>query len=202
MAHRAGRHPPDARRIFTLRWSTIESAWLADWNSQSKEELMKFQLAIALFALSLAASAQAAPLKAGDLTIENPRARATPKGSEVGAGYLSIENGGAAADRLTGATTDFAAVQVHEMKMNKGVMEMREVSGGLEIPPHKTVVLKPNGYHLMFIGLKHPLVKGETAHVTLTFEHAGQIAVDFPVMAIGAAGPGGGMSHDMKGMKM
>jgi copper(I)-binding protein len=163
---------------------------------------MKLLFPAALLALTLAsAPAPAAPVKAGDLTIENAWARATPKGAPVGVGYLSIRNDGATADRLTGASADFAAVQVHEMKMNKGVMEMREVSGGLEIPAHATVTLKPGGYHLMFTDLKHPLVKGETAHLTLTFEHAGQVGVDLPVMGIGASGAGAA-KHDMKGMKM
>ncbi len=163
---------------------------------------MKIQLSIALLALALGAGpAVADTVKVGNITVESPWARATPKGSEVGAGYLTIKNDGATADRLTGVTVDFAIVQVHEMKMNKGVMEMREVAGGLEIPAHGTVKLAPNGYHLMFIGLKHPLVKGETAKATLTFEHAGKVAVDLPILAIGAGGPGG-VSHEMKGMKM
>ncbi len=163
---------------------------------------MKTMLSTTLIAVALAAApAHATPIRVGDLTIETPWARATPKGATVGAGYLTIKNAGATADRLTGAAADFAAVQVHEMKLNEGVMEMREVAGGLEIPAHKTVTLRPNGYHLMFMQLKHPLVKGETAKTTLIFEHAGQVQVDFPVMGVGAAGPGG-MSHEMKGMKM
>jgi copper(I)-binding protein len=162
---------------------------------------MKALLSSALIALTLAAPpALADSVKAGDLTIESPWARATPKGSPVGAGYLTIKNDGAAADRLTGVTVDFADVQVHEMKMTDGVMQMREIPGGLEIPAHKTVTLAPNGNHLMFIGLKHPLAKGETVKATLSFEHAGQVAVDMPVLAVGAMGPG--VAHDMKGMKM
>lgn len=163
---------------------------------------MKTILSTTLIALALAAGpALAAPVKAGDLTIESPWARATPKGAEVGAGYLTIKNDGAAADRLTAVITDFATVQVHEMKMSKSVMQMREVAGGLEIPAHKTVALAPNGFHLMFTQLKHPLVKGQTVKATLTFAHAGQVAVDFPVMGVGAPGQGG-MSKSMKGMKM
>lgn len=152
---------------------------------------MKALIPAALALIALAGPALAASHKAGDLTIESPWARATPKGASVGAGYLAIRNDGATADKLTAITTDFATVQVHEMSMANGVMKMREVAGGLEIPAHKSVKLAPGGYHLMFMGLKHPLVKGETVKATLTFEHAGSVAVDFPVMGIGAAGPGG-----------
>ncbi len=162
---------------------------------------MKTLFSSVLIALTLAAPpALADSIKAGDLTIDNPWARATPKGSPVGAGYLTIKNDGANADRLTGVTVDFATVQVHEMKMTDGVMQMREITGGLAIPAHQSVALAPNGNHLMFVGLKHPLAKGETVKATLTFEHAGQVAVDMPVLAVGAMGPGA--AHDMKGMKM
>jgi copper(I)-binding protein len=158
-------------------------------------------LALAL-ALS-AAPALAQEIKVGDLTIEKPWARATPKGAEVGAGYLVIRNDGAAPDRLTGGSADFAAVEIHEMAMEGGVMKMRELKDGLVIPAHGAVKLAPSGYHVMFTGLKSPLVKGETVKVTLTFEHAGAVALDFAVQGVGAASPGGGMNGgDMKGMKM
>lgn len=156
------------------------------------------------FALSLvAAPALAQEIKAGDLTIVQPWARATPKGADVGGGYLEIRNAGAAPDRLTGGSADFAGVEVHQMKMDKGVMTMREVTGGLEIPAHGAVKLAPSGYHLMFTGLKHALVKGESVKATLTFEHAGAVIVEFPVQGIGASGPTAGAKDDgMKGMKM
>ncbi|HXT09561.1 MAG TPA: copper chaperone PCu(A)C [Roseiarcus sp.] len=158
---------------------------------------MKMLASTALLALALAAApAIAASVKVGDLTIKDAWARATPKGAPVGAGYLTIENGGATADRLTGIAVDFANVQVHEMSMNNGVMKMREVAGGVEIPAHKTVTLAPSGYHLMFMQLKHPMVKGQPFKATLTFQHAGQATVEFPVMPVGSPGP------DMKGMKM
>ena len=128
-----------------------------------------------------------------------PWARATPKGAEVGGGYLTIHNNGATPDRLTGGTADFATVEVHQMKSKNGVMEMREVEGGLAIPAHGSVALTPGGYHLMFKHLTHPLVKGESVKATLKFEHAGPVEVEFNVMGIGAAGPGG--MKGMKGMK-
>ena len=163
---------------------------------------MKILLSTAVVALALGfAPARADAIKAGDLKIETPWARATPKGAQVGAGYLTIENDGATADRLTGVSADFAEVQVHEMTMSHGVMQMREVAGGLEIPAHKSVTLKPSGYHLMFMKLQHPLVKGQTIKATLTFARAGQVSVDFPVMAVGSPGPGG-RTGAMKGMKM
>ena len=151
----------------------------------------------AAVALALAAApALAQEIKAGDLTIEKPWARATPKGADVGAAYLEIRNAGGEADRLTGGTADFANVEIHEMTMQGAVMKMRELKDGLAIPAHGDVKLTPGGYHVMLTGLKHPLVKGETAKVTLTFERAGAVPVDFSVVGVGASGA------DMKGMDM
>ena len=163
---------------------------------------MKHRLALA-FALALsAAPAIAQEFKAGDITIDKAWSRATPKGAEVGAGYLTIHNNGATPERFTGGTADFAGVEIHEMSMVGGVMKMRELKDGLVIPAHGAVTLAPNGYHLMFTDLKQPLTKGAVAKATLTFEHAGAIPVEFPVQGVGASSGGQPKKNDMGGMKM
>jgi periplasmic copper chaperone A len=159
-----------------------------------------FPLAFAL-ALS-AAPALAQEFKAGDIVIEKAWARATPKGAEVGGAYMTIENKGATPDRLTGGSADFGAVEIHETKSENGVMEMREVTGGLAIPAHGSVGLAPGGYHLMLTHLAHPLNKGDRVKATLTFEHAGAVEVEFNVLGVGAAGAGGMKGGAMGGMKM
>ncbi len=153
-----------------------------------------------LFILALGLAINAAPalaqeFKAGDIVVEKPWARATPKGAEVGGGYLDIQNKGATPDRLTGGAADFATVEIHEMKSENGVMEMRQLKDGLAIPAHGSVALSPGGYHLMFTHLVHPLTKGEVVKVTLNFEHAGAVPIAFPVMGVGSTGP-----EPMRGM--
>jgi periplasmic copper chaperone A len=160
-----------------------------------------FPLALALaIGAAAPASAFAQVFKAGDIVIEKPWARATPKGAEVGGAYMTIQNKGAAPDRLTGGSADFATVEVHQMMSENGVSKMREVAGGLNIPAHGSVGLSPGGYHLMFTHLTHPLTKGETVKATLNFEHAGPVEVEFAVTGVGAAGIGG--MKGMGGMKM
>ena len=158
-----------------------------------------FFLPLAL-ALALSAAPALAQGKAGDIVIVSPWARATPKGAEVGGGYLTIENNGSAPDRLTGGTADFATVELHEMKTQNGVMTMRELKNGVNIPAHGAIRLAPGGDHIMFAHLKRPLVKGEKIRVTFNFEHAGAIEVEFPVEGLGASGPSQG--GKMGGMKM
>jgi copper(I)-binding protein len=164
-------------------------------------------LALALLiAAAGGAHALAQEIKAGDIVIQKPWVRATPKGADVGAGYLTIRNNGAAPDRLTGGSADFASVEVHEMKTEAGVMKMQEVKNGLAVPAHASVGLAPGGYHLMFNHLTHPLTKGDAVKATLNFEHAGPVEVEFPVLGIGATSAGAASEKKptgaMGGMKM
>jgi periplasmic copper chaperone A len=126
----------------------------------------------------------------GGLKIVHPWARTTPKGSSVGAGYMTIINGGSAPDRLIDASSDIAErIEIHEMRMENGVMKMRAHNGGLEIKQNETVEFNPNSYHLMFVGLRKPLTQGEHVNATLKFEKAGTVNVYFDVEPIGAFPP-------------
>ncbi len=170
--------------------------------------------ACAVFAAALfAVPARAEEVKAGDLVITQAWSRATPGGAKVGGGYLTIENKGTEADRLTGGSADVAGkVEVHEMAMNNGVMTMRPLDKGLVIEPGKTVKLAPGGYHLMLLDLKSPLKQGDKLPVTLEFEKAGKVSLSLDVQGVGAQGPasadgqGGHMemkkTPDHSGMKM
>lgn len=143
---------------------------------------------LALLLLAGAAAAHAADFKLGDITVTTPWSRATPNGAEVAAGFMQISNAGAAPDRLVAAASTIAGVtQIHEMAMKDGVMEMRELAGGLEIPAGGSVELRPKSFHIMFMALKRPLKEGETIAVELTFEKAGKLKIEMPVGAMGAS---------------
>lgn len=130
----------------------------------------------------LTASAHAQDYVVGNIEIHDPHIRATPPKASVAGGYMTIRNGGSEPDRLVGGSADFAEkVEIHEMKMEGDVMKMREIEGGVEIPPGGEIVLKPGGFHMMFTGLDEQLVAGETRSASLQFEHAGTIALEFEV---------------------
>ncbi|MFY9838719.1 MAG: copper chaperone PCu(A)C [Xanthobacteraceae bacterium] len=143
---------------------------------------------LAMFAALVAATPAAfAQGNETSIAIEQPWARATPAGALTGVVYLTLENKTSTADRLTGVSSNVAAqVQIHEMAVVDGVMQMRQVAGGLPIPAGGSVILKPSSYHVMLIGLKRPLVAGETLPLTLTFANAGNISITVPVQAMGA----------------
>ena len=137
----------------------------------------------------------------GDLELTDLWARATPPRAPAAGGFVTITNHGTAPDHLIAVSTPMAGVgEVHEMKVEDGVMTMRPLEGGIEIPAGGTVTLKPGGYHLMFIELKEPFVAGAVVPATLTFEKAGSVDVDLAVMPIGAPGMGeGNMDHGNMG---
>lgn len=141
--------------------------------------------AAALAALALTLPAAASDYKIGAIEIEDAWSRATPKLAPTGAGFMKIENEGAAPDRLLAAACDCAEfVEIHQMKNDGGVMKMQEVEAGIVIPAGDEVVLKPGGYHIMFINLKRPFSVGDKVRTTLTFERAGKIDVDLDVQPL------------------
>src|SRR4051812_44804485 len=143
-------------------------------------------LTAAALAVFVAGSAHAQEYKAGPLAIDHPWTRATPKSATVAGGYLKITNSGSTPDRLIGGSADVSRkFEVHQMSMDGGVMKMRELKDGLEIPAGATVELKPGSYHIMMVNLSHPLAKGDKVKGSLTFEKAGKVDVEFTVEALG-----------------
>ena len=146
-----------------------------------------FVLAATLLALT-ATAAPAHDYTVGSLKIDHPWSRATPKGASVAGGYLKITNSGTTPDRLSGGTTDAAKkFEIHQMSMEGGVMKMRELPNGIEIPPGATVELKPGSFHVMMTGITRPFVKGDRVKASLTFEKAGKVDVEFAVDAAGTS---------------
>jgi copper(I)-binding protein len=139
-------------------------------------------LAFALAACGAPVAPAPEPAPAGGIEITDARAGPTPNGVDVSAGYLTIVNNGAEADRLVSAASARAAsVELHTMSMDGAVMRMRPIEGGVAIPAGGAAVFAPGGAHLMFMGVTAPFAEGESVAVTLTFERGGEINVDLPV---------------------
>jgi len=92
-------------------------------------------------------------------------------------------------DRLVSASCPAAGfVEIHAIRVKGPVLEMRKLDGGLVIPPANQQILKPRGYHLLMSGLASPLAVGTKLPITLVFERAGNVTLDFAVGAPGAVG--------------
>lgn len=138
-----------------------------------------------------AALAFAAGISAAQVKVEGAWARPTVPGQQGGGGFLTLTS--PAGDRLLGGSTPLAQrFELHTMAMKGDVMEMRQVDA-IELPAGKPVKLEPGGLHVMFIGLTQPLALGSKVPVTLRFEKAGEVKVDFDVMSRPA--PAGGHKH-------
>ncbi|WP_162455692.1 copper chaperone PCu(A)C [Pseudoxanthomonas kalamensis] len=137
-------------------------------------------------ALLLATAACSAEPKQG-VRVEGAWARATVAAAPVAGGFLTVVNTGTKDDRLLRAESGIAErVEIHEMRHEDGMMRMRALADGLAVPAGGKVELAPGGYHLMFIRPTHALTAGERFSVTLVFEHAGAIPVEFEVREMGA----------------
>jgi copper(I)-binding protein len=131
---------------------------------------------LALMALAGAAAGDAS------IRIEDPWVRRAPAPPGPGpdpqsktAAYLTIVNRGATPDTLLSATADVAtSVELHQTREVGGMMTMAEVPK-IAVAAGARVSLKPGGYHLMLIGLRHGLGPGQTVTLTLRFERAGPV---------------------------
>lgn len=141
---------------------------------------------LAILALCLAATgASAKDFTHENITVRQPWARATIGDLRMTAGYLEAINTAEFTDRLIGAESD-AAEKIEIHKVENGTMSMVE---RVEIEPSQPVVFAPGGYHLMIGPLKGPLAEGSTLPITLRFERAGEIEVEFEVEAANATAP-------------
>jgi len=115
------------------------------------------------------------------ITVTGAWARPTIAKMRISAAYFqaAITDG---EDRLIAVKTPAAEkAEFHQHIMENGVAKMRPVDS-VAVTPGQPAVFKPGGYHVMIMGLKGPLNEGDTFPLTLTFEKAGDVAVDVMVM--------------------
>lgn len=105
---------------------------------------------------------------AGDIEIKSPWVRGTVAGQMATGAFMEVSSKSGAA--LVGAASPVAGVtEIHEMKMDGGVMKMRAVAR-LDLPAGKPVILGPGGYHVMLMNLKQTIKTGDSVPLTLQFE--------------------------------
>ncbi|MDP2431902.1 MAG: copper chaperone PCu(A)C [Pseudomonadota bacterium] len=107
----------------------------------------------------------ALPALADTVKVDNAWVRATAPGQQVAGGFMELT---ADTDMtlVGGASPVSKAFELHYMRMENGVMEMRQVKD-IALPRGKTVSLEPGGLHVMFIGLKDQIKPGQKVPMAL-----------------------------------
>jgi copper(I)-binding protein len=151
------------------------------------------------FISGLIASLLALPCLA-QVTVSEPWVRGTVPEQKASGAFMSLTS--QTDSRLVQVQSPVAAtVEIHEMKMDGGVMRMRPIAD-LALPAGKAVSLAPGGYHVMLIGLKQVLKPGDQVPLTLVVEGADkqrqQIEVKAavrPLNSAAGAAPAAGSAH-------
>ena len=139
----------------------------------------------------LSAPASAQHYTQGDVSVHRPWSRELPPVAPNGAAYFQVENGGSESVRIVGASSPVAdRAELHTHEMDGGVMKMRHVRA-VEVPAKGTASFAPGGLHVMLIGLKKPLVAGESFPLILEFDMAGTIDLTVEVTRDGPTDHGG-----------
>ncbi|MEQ7874895.1 copper chaperone PCu(A)C [Sphingomonas sp. ASV193] len=119
------------------------------------------RLSLALLGLALA-GCQPRPVN----TIHDARVVVTGTGAAV---YATIDDKGGG-DRLVEVELDgIGRAPLHDMRIENGVMKMREVPGGFAVPAGGQLRLAPMGKHAMIESMANPPRPGTTIPLTFSF---------------------------------
>jgi hypothetical protein len=125
-------------------------------------------LGIAAMVILAAAGLAMAPSASAQVAVTDAWVRGTVTGQKATGAFMQLKS--PADTALVAAASPVAKiVEIHEMKMEGGMMKMNAVDK-LALPAGKVVDLKPGGYHVMLMDLVKPLQDGDTVPLQLTFE--------------------------------
>ena len=109
---------------------------------------------------------------------------ATVAGMENGAAYVSVENTGPRDAELVGVSGDAAEfVQIHTHVMDGELKRMVAASLPLTLAPGEQLIMKPGGFHVMFLGLVEAFEADDELNITMHFEgrHVRDLDVVIPI---------------------
>src|SRR5690606_10793490 len=119
-----------------------------------------FKIAGALSALAATGALMSVQPALAQPQVSEPWVRATVAHQRATGAFMRITSD-ADASLVAASSPRAGTVEIHEMKIEHGVMKMRPVDK-ISLPAGKTIELKPGGYHLMLLDLKSRVDAGTT----------------------------------------
>lgn len=104
---------------------------------------------------------------ADNISISNAFIKKPRPGVDVTAGFATI-NSNIELKVMKVSNKNFKNIELHSMKMNYGVMEMRKLTEP-KLGPNSPLVLTPGSDHLMLFGINKELKSGEKVDLTFLF---------------------------------
>ena len=161
--------------------------------SSPKQSLIPLAFASIVIGFGAASSAQPAEKSTAMPTVSEVWVKPTIPGASVSAAYMQIKS--ATPIKLIKVESSSAGiVEIHDMKMNDGVMEMKALDA-VDVGPGKLVRLAPGGMHVMLMKVKKPISKGDKVPLILTFEDAGKKHIVVKLDATARENNAGGHQH-------
>ncbi len=147
---------------------------------------MRF-LALALAApLALAACADQTP---SQQSVKSAWVRLPAVAGNPAAGYFEIA-GGSVDDRLMSVSSPLAVrAELHDMKMEGGMMKMAAIEGGAEVPKGGTLEFAPGGKHVMLFDVSPQASAGRTMPLKFTFASGVTLEHEAKLVAAGDDAP-------------
>jgi hypothetical protein len=146
-----------------------------------------FRTALVALLLALVALLPAPGAGRAEILLEHPWAQVTPPKAVVGRAYVVLTNHSNETAHLVGVRTDAAlSTEIAGIRILQDVPNLRRLYN-IDIPPERSFVFAPGGYHILMRNLKKPLVAGDRITGVLIFENAGEVPVTFTVEAQPAA---------------
>src|SRR5258708_5944115 len=111
-----------------------------------------------LLALLLLSAMLAPAIASADsnLVVAGAWIRQPPPGTDVASVYLSLENVGTKAVRLTGVECPLAAMAMMHRSLESGGQSHMRALASVSLAPGASMAFSPGGKHIMLQGLAHP----------------------------------------------
>lgn len=114
------------------------------------------------------------------LTLSDGYVKAASKSGHMAMSAIfgELKNSSSSTVTVVSGTSDAAmTIELHEMVMKDGKMEMQPKQGGFAVPANGSLELGPGGLHIMLIGLTRDIKAGESLSAELTLSDGQKVTV-------------------------